>query len=65
MSEVKTCFKMAAEAGTGLILPVISLRDSKDLKEFNAGNDDQSFPYDQWFDVDHLKAGLSKACPQM
>jgi hypothetical protein len=65
MSEIKTCLKMAVEAGTGLILPTIPLRDSIDLKEFNVANPEAFFPYDQWFDAEHLKDGLGRACPRM
>jgi len=56
---------MAIEGGVGLILPTIPLRSSTDLKEFNVENKDAYFAYDQWFDMDHLKAGLAQACPRM
>jgi hypothetical protein len=65
ISEMKVCLKMAIEAGTGIVLPTMPLRDSTNLKEFNLGNSDAYMPYDQWFDADHLKEGLSKACPRM
>lgn len=65
MSEVKTCLKMAVEAGTGIILPAMPLRDSTNLKEFNIENDQAYMPYDQWFDAKHLIEGLGRACPRM
>lgn len=65
MSEVKTCLKMAIDGGTGLILPKMPLRDSTDLKEFNFMNADAYMSYENWFDVEHLVDGLSRACPKM
>lgn len=65
MSEVKVCLKMALEAGTGIVLPTMPLRDSTDLKEFNKENNDAYMAYDKWFDADHLIKGLGRACPQM
>lgn len=56
---------MAIEAGTGLILPTIPLRDSTDLKEFNYLNQEAYMPYDQWWDAKHLKEALGRACPRM
>lgn len=65
MSQVKVCLKMAVEAGTGIVLPSMPLRDSKNLQEFNFLNGDAYMPYDDWFDVEHLKESLGAACPKM
>lgn len=65
MSQVKVCLKMAVEAGTGIVLPSMPLRDSKNLQEFNFLNGDAYMPYDDWFDVAHLQESLSAVCPQM
>ena len=65
MSEMKVCLKMAVEAGTGIVLPTIPLRDSTDLKEFNVDHPEAFFPYNQWFDEKHLRDGLARACPHM
>lgn len=68
MSEVKGCFKMAVEAGTGLILPRIPIRDNTNLLDFQNNEDetgDAYMPYDQWFDAKHLIDSLERACPRM
>lgn len=65
MNEVKVCLKMAIDSGTNLVLPIMPLRSSTDLKEFNMNNKDAYMPYDQWFDADHLIRGLKRACPRM
>lgn len=65
ISEIKVCFKMALDAGTGLILPQMYQRDPNDLVELNYGNPNSSIPYDEWFDADHLIKTLGKACPKM
>ncbi|OBT87669.1 hypothetical protein VE02_02745 [Pseudogymnoascus sp. 03VT05] len=65
MSQVKVCLKMAFEAGTGLVLPSMPLRDSDHLQEFNFMNQDAYMTYDQWFDVAHLIDSVKRVCPQM
>ncbi|KAE8448919.1 hypothetical protein EG329_008715 [Mollisiaceae sp. DMI_Dod_QoI] len=65
ISQVKVCFKMAVEAGTGIVLPSMPLRDSKQLDNFNFLNDDAYLTYDQWFDAEHLISQMKYACPQM
>ncbi|KAH8880506.1 hypothetical protein GQ53DRAFT_755054 [Thozetella sp. PMI_491] len=65
MNQVKVCFKMAIDSGANLLLPSMPLRDSKDLLEFNFLNQDAYMTYDQWFDVDHLREVMSRACPRM
>lgn len=65
MSQVKVCLKMAFEAGTGLVLPSMPLRDSDHLKEFNFMNQDAYMTYDEWFDAAHLIDSVARVCPQM
>ena len=65
VSQVKVCLKMAVEAGTGIVLPSMPLRDSTDLTQFNFLNGDAYLNYDQWFDAEFLKAQLKEACPKM
>ncbi|KFY76536.1 hypothetical protein V499_03827, partial [Pseudogymnoascus sp. VKM F-103] len=65
MSQVKVCLKMAFEAGTGLVLPSMPLRDSEHLEQFNLMNQDAYMTYDQWFDVAHLVDSVKRVCPQM
>lgn len=65
MSQVKVCLKMAFEAGTGLVLPSMPLRDSDHLKEFNLMNQDAYMTYDEWFDAAHLIDSVKRVCPQM
>ncbi|KFY70571.1 hypothetical protein V498_10316, partial [Pseudogymnoascus sp. VKM F-4517 (FW-2822)] len=65
MSQVKVCLKMAFEAGTGLVLPSMPLRDSDHLKEFNLMNQDAYMTYDEWFDAAHLIDSVARACPHM
>ncbi|OBT42296.1 hypothetical protein VE00_06317 [Pseudogymnoascus sp. WSF 3629] len=65
MSQVKVCLKMAFEAGTGLVLPSMPLRDSEHLLEFNFMNPDAYMTYDEWFDVGHLIDSAKRVCPQM
>ncbi|OBT61297.1 hypothetical protein VE03_09586 [Pseudogymnoascus sp. 23342-1-I1] len=65
MSQVKVCLKMAVEAGTGLVLPSMPLRDSEHLKEFNLMNQEAYMTYDEWFDAVHLVDSIARVCPQM
>lgn len=65
MSQVKVCFKMAVDTGSHLMLPRMPLRDSHNLLQFNFLNGDAYMPYDQWYDVDHLRLQLKEACPRM
>ena len=65
MSQVKVCMKMAVEAGVGMVLPAMPLRDSKDLTQFNFMNGDAYLNYDKWFDAEFLIAQMKQTCPQM
>lgn len=65
MSELKVCLKMAAEAGVSLILPVMPLRSSDNLKTFNFLNPEAYMGYEEWFDAEHLIERLPQACPKM
>ncbi|EFX00601.1 hypothetical protein CMQ_7603 [Grosmannia clavigera kw1407] len=65
VSQVKVCLKMAVETGSHLVLPRMPLRSSSDLLDFNFFNEDAYMPYDRWFDADHLRAQLARACPRM
>lgn len=65
MSQLKVCLKMAIDAGTGIILPAMPLRDSSNLKEFNLMNSDAYLTYDEWFDGEFFKESIERACPQM
>jgi hypothetical protein len=65
MSQVKVCLKMAVEAGTGIVLPSMPLRDSADLTDFSFLNDDAYMTYDKWFDAEHLIEQVGRACPRM
>lgn len=63
ISQVKSCFKMAIEAGTGVILPNIPLRAADNLLAYNQGNHDAERPFAAWFDEAHLVASMARACP--
>ncbi|ERS96767.1 uncharacterized protein SPSK_01144 [Sporothrix schenckii 1099-18] len=65
MSQVKVCFKMAIETGSHILLPTMPLRDSKNLLDFNFFNGDAYMPYDEWYDMDHLRTQMAEACPKM
>jgi hypothetical protein len=65
VSQVKVCLKMAVETGSGLVLPAMPLRDSTNLLEYNLLNGDAYLNYDQWFDADHLREQMGRACPKM
>lgn len=65
MSQVKVCMKMAFDAGTGLVLPSMPLRDSSNLDNFNFLNQDAYMPYGEWFDAAHLIDSVKRVCPQM
>ncbi|KAH6646961.1 hypothetical protein BKA67DRAFT_581084 [Truncatella angustata] len=65
MSQVKVCLKMAVDTGSNLVLPRMPLRSSDDLKAFNLLNEDAYMAYDQWFDEDHLRGAIGRACPRM
>lgn len=65
MSSLRVCFKMALDAGIGLSIPVMALRDSKDLRDFKTFDADSHHPYGEWFDEAHLIKLLKASCPQM
>lgn len=65
ISQVKSCFKMALEAGVGVILPNIPLRDADNLLNYNQGNPAADRRFGDWFDVAHLRLVLRQACPQL
>lgn len=63
ISQVKSCFKMAIEAGTGVILPAIPLRDANNLLSYNQGNHAAERAFGDWFDESHLVTAMANACP--
>lgn len=63
ISQVKSCLKMAIEAGTGVVLPNIPLRAADNLLSYNQGNHDAEKPFGAWFDEEHLVASMHGACP--
>ena len=63
MSSVKVCLKMTIDSGSHLILPKIPRRDTADMTRFNLFNPNSFIPYDQWFDAEHLKRVMARACP--
>ncbi|KAJ4421322.1 hypothetical protein N0V82_003833 [Gnomoniopsis sp. IMI 355080] len=63
ISQVKSCFKMAIEAGAGVILPNIPLRAKNNLLAYNQGNHDAERPFGAWFDETHLVESMQGACP--
>lgn len=65
ISQVKSCFKMAVEAGMGVILPNIPLRDEYNLLNYNKGNPAADRNFGDWFDVEHLRLVMEQACPKM
>lgn len=65
ISQVKSCLKMAIEAGLGVILPNIPLRDAYNLLNYNQGNPAADRPFGDWFDVAHLRLVMAQACPQL
>lgn len=65
MSQVKVCLKMAVEAGTGIVLPSMPLRNSENLTDFNFLNGDAYMTYDKWFDAEHLIEQVRRVCPRM
>jgi hypothetical protein len=65
ISQVKVCLKMAVESGSNLVLPTMPLRDSGVLQNFNFLNESAYMPYDEWFDDEHLRNVMSRACPKM
>ena len=65
MSEIKVCLKQAIEAGTGLILPRMPIRDKENIAVLNQLNPDALRDYEEWFDAPHLIKTLNKHCPQL
>lgn len=65
ISQVKSCFKMAIEAGVGVILPNIPLRDATNLLNYNQGNPAADRRFGDWFDVAHLRLVMEQACPDL
>lgn len=65
ISQVKSCLKMAIEAGVGVILPQIPLRDATNLVSYNQGNRAAEREFGEWFDAGHLVEVLGRACPAL
>lgn len=65
ISQVKSCFKMAIEAGMGVVLPNIPLRDANNLLNYNQGNHAADRGFGDWFDVAHLRLVMEQACPKL
>ncbi|KAI5480654.1 hypothetical protein MNV49_007581 [Pseudohyphozyma bogoriensis] len=63
-SEFSTCLKFAFDAGAGLILPTIALRNTATLDAWQTEGVQYAGP-DIYFDVDYLKEKLAVSCPQM
>lgn len=63
ISQVKSCLKMAIEAGTGVLLPAIPLRDADNLLSYNQGNPAAERAFGDWFDENHLVTVMESACP--
>lgn len=63
ISQVKSCFKMAIEAGVGVILPDIPLRDANNLLVYNQGNHAAERAFGDWFDETHFVDSMARACP--
>lgn len=63
ISQVKSCFKMAIEAGVGVILSNIPLRAADNLLWYNQGNHDSERPFGAWFDEEHFVASMLGVCP--
>lgn len=63
ISQVKSCLRMAIDAGAGVILPNIPLRDADNLMAYNQGNPAAERAFGDWFDEAHLVGALARACP--
>lgn len=63
ISQVKSCLRMAIDAGTGVILPKIPLRDANNLLSYNQGNPAAERAFGDWFDESHLVDAMASACP--
>ncbi|OAF62102.1 hypothetical protein VC83_01673 [Pseudogymnoascus destructans] len=57
-----TCLRYAIEAGGAFVVPEIVKRDADDLSKLTTNN---TVPFDYFFDLEHFKASLALACPQM
>lgn len=65
ISQVKSCFRMAIDSGTGVILPKIPLRDANNLLSYNQGNPQAERSFGDWFDERHLIETMATACPAL
>lgn len=65
MSSLRVCLRMALDGGVGLAIPVMALRDSKDLRDFRTFDAASQIPYGDWFDEEHFIKQLSRSCPQL
>lgn len=63
ISQVKSCLRMAIDAGAGVILPSIPLRDADNLMSYNQGNPAAERAFGEWFDERHLVDAMARACP--
>ncbi|KAH7346260.1 hypothetical protein BKA65DRAFT_477475 [Rhexocercosporidium sp. MPI-PUGE-AT-0058] len=59
--EVLHCIRYAIDAGAGLVLPVIHLRQDSDLSNLESGTTSM----DYLFDKDRFLSRMEMACPQM
>ncbi|KAH7410646.1 hypothetical protein BKA64DRAFT_638309 [Cadophora sp. MPI-SDFR-AT-0126] len=59
--EILHCIRYAIDAGAGLVLPVIHLRESSDLSNLESGTTSM----DYLFDKQRFLSRMERACPQM
>lgn len=59
-NTIQTCVRWAIDAGMGLVMPRLAIRDKTNLEYFNEWQD-----FSFLFDEDHLRKTLSEECPQL
>ncbi|KAK4703791.1 hypothetical protein P7C70_g2424, partial [Phenoliferia sp. Uapishka_3] len=65
-SELSQCLKFAFDAGAGLVLPLIVLRNQESLNAWSNGNPDDTFVETGfYFDADALRRDMSAWCPAL
>lgn len=61
-NRMQTCMRLAIDAGAGLVLPLIGLRDSNNLKALSNGT---LVRPDVFFNIDSMRELAAELCPQL
>ncbi|KAG0651274.1 hypothetical protein D0Z07_1860 [Hyphodiscus hymeniophilus] len=61
-SRIQTCLRYAIDAGMGIILPSVTMRNEDELLQTDGGT---SVCPEKFWDITHLQKAMRKQCPQL